>query len=120
VNKIPAAIQPYDRVVALSYVDGDEPLWREVAIAACSGLVDLVEKGRKALESREGPTLARVAHTLKGLCASLGAESTRIAALALESAARGAESSAQGAAFAELERRVLRLVSALEGDLRTP
>jgi HPt (histidine-containing phosphotransfer) domain-containing protein len=118
VNTTVLALQPYDRVVALAYVDGDEALWREVATLACAGLADLVDKARRALEANEAPTLARVAHTLKGLCGSLGAESTRMAALALEAAARGADGVARADAFAEVEARVRRLVSALETDLR--
>jgi HPt (histidine-containing phosphotransfer) domain-containing protein len=73
-----------------------------------------LERLRKSLEGRDGPMLERVAHTLKGSCGNLGADSMSKMCAQLQSVAR----TANWPLAQDLVAEVVREGSKVEAELR--
>lgn len=71
----------------------------------------------RAFETANIDTVLRAAHSLKGACATIGAEALRQAALELEMAARNADMQAARAAYAPLVPMAGELVVRLKTEL---
>ncbi len=79
----------WDRAAALSLIGDDEDLFREVAKAFRDDLPKQLGQMEAALAAGDWPSLARIAHTMKGLFGTFVATAGHDAALALERAAKG-------------------------------
>jgi len=73
-----------------------------------------LERLRMSLEGRDGPTLERVAHTLKGSCGNLGADAMSKMCAQLQSVARGGNWSLAR----DLVEEVVREGSKVEAELK--
>jgi two-component system, sensor histidine kinase and response regulator len=77
-----------DLQVGLRLVAGDESLYRRLLRRFLEGQAEFGRNFRQALGGRELETAGRLAHTLKGVAANIGAEEVRQRALELESCCR--------------------------------
>ena len=84
----PSAESPLDMAAALDRVEGDRDLLEELAILFSEESARNIHEVRAALKSGDTVLLERLAHTVKGASANIGAVSVSCAALALEQAAR--------------------------------
>jgi two-component system sensor histidine kinase/response regulator len=75
---------PLNRQKALPYFGGDEQLYDQMLSEFVAHLGEEIDKLKAALESDDVPTFTRLAHTLKGLAATFGAERLSQAAQQLE------------------------------------
>lgn len=97
---------PVDREALLDLVDEDPVFLKtllETFLAESSSYMDTM---REAIEEKEGPTLWREAHGLKGALANLKADSAREAARRVEEAGRSGAFDEAEQAFEELEEEV--------------
>ena len=102
----------YDRATAVERI-GDTGLFDELArmfIADAPGYLDELDQAAAAGDSER---LARVAHTLKGLCATFAAGPGETAAGLLEQAARRGELAAGGSQLASVRQHIEALLAAL-------
>ncbi len=101
-----ASFSAFDRVAALRAVDGNEPLLRQVAevflnhhTAVCSQIDQAVGDGAHG-------QLREIAHDLKGMGASIGAQALSAAARTLETVAAFGASPDLDEALAALQREL--------------
>jgi two-component system, sensor histidine kinase and response regulator len=80
----------FDPVITLERFGGDDALVRDVLGALLQTAPELLADAHSALEARDGATLARAAHTLKGSVSYIEAPLVLDRARALEAAAREA------------------------------
>lgn len=109
---------PIDREALLDLVDEDPVFLKtliETFLAECSTYMDNM---RAAISEKNGPTLWKEAHGLKGALANLKAESAREAARRVEAAGRSGAFDEAEQAFEGLEENVERLRKELEGIAR--
>ena len=78
----------YDHQELLKRVGGDEDLSRELLEMFLEEFPHKLEEIKKALKEEEAPMVARVAHTIKGSSANIGANTIREAALEMEIASK--------------------------------
>ncbi len=107
-------VQVLDRALALSRVDGDEDLLREIAALFLDDYPNLEAKIREAVVSRDAKALERASHTLKGSVANFAADPVFRAALDLEMIGRSQDLSGVDAAF----QRLLDCYAALHPELQ--
>ncbi len=103
-----------DWSLALSRLDGDEPLLLDLAALFCGECERMLSVVRVAAQAKNAEALQRAAHSLKGSVATFGAQCAVDAALKLERNARAGELGSVDADFAALEAEVGRLREALE------
>jgi HPt (histidine-containing phosphotransfer) domain-containing protein len=106
-------VQVLDRALALSRVDGDEDLLREIAALFLDDYPNLEAKIREAVVSQDAQALERASHTLKGSVANFAADAVFRAALDLEMIGRSQDLSGVDAAF----QRLLDCYAALHPEL---
>jgi two-component system sensor histidine kinase/response regulator len=83
-------IEGLDTKSGLRRVLGKKPLYLSMLQKFVTGQADAPERIRSALDSQNLATAERLAHTLKSVAASIGAESVRLAATSLEAAIKDA------------------------------
>ena len=100
--------------LALSRLDGDEPLLLDLATLFCGESERMLSVVRTSVDARNADALQRAAHTIKGSVATFGARGAVDAALKLERIGRSVELDGVESACAILEAEVKRLCEALE------
>jgi two-component system sensor histidine kinase/response regulator len=103
----------FDQEAALSRVDNDMELFREIASLFFDDSANLMGEIRDALKIGDAKKLERGAHTLKGSVSNFFAKGAYDAALKLEIMGREGKIGDAKAALSELDRQIERLVSAL-------
>lgn len=105
--------QVFDQKTALSRVDDDMELFREISALFFDESAKLLGEIREAMRLGDMQKLEIAAHTLKGAISNFFAKDAFDAALKMEMAAREKSLREVEAAYPELDRQVERLVSAL-------
>jgi two-component system, sensor histidine kinase and response regulator len=103
----------FDRSAALSYVDGDMGLLREMAELFLADYPQQMAKIQSAIARSDGQALIRAAHSLKGVVATFAAKTTYEAALRLEVIGESGDLLAAHEAYAGLETEISRLAPVL-------
>ena len=113
--KVSAPPEPgvFDLGAALSRLDGDRELLRDVAGMFLSDSTNMVRAVRSALESHDARALQISAHALKGSASTFSAAGLVEAAWALEQMGRKGDLSEAGAALTTLEKEADRFRGAL-------
>jgi len=113
----PAAPTPDEAVIdrdgALTHVDGDADLLRELAELFLDDYPGLLSKIHEAIAGGDGLALERAAHALKGAVGNLGSDATFDAARALEIIGHEKAMARAGEACNDLEAQLDRLKPAL-------
>lgn len=105
--------QVFDQDTALSRVDNDMELFKEIAALFFDDSAKLLGEIREAIKLGDVRMLEKAAHTLKGAISNFFAKEAFDAALKMEAMAREKKLTDVDAAYSELERQVERLVTAL-------
>jgi CheY-like chemotaxis protein len=92
----------FDRQAALTRLEGDADLLREMAGLFLGDYPRQIAALREAIEHQDADAIQRTAHTLKGALSSLGARPAAAAALALEDVGRARNHEQAPRAFEEL------------------
>ena len=100
----------WDMAAALELVEGDRELVEELANLFAEECPNALAEMRGALESNDAALLERLAHTMKGSSANIGATGTSQLALVLESQARSGKLDGAREQFALLEAEAGRLL----------
>ncbi len=103
----------FDRSAALSYVDGDMGLLREMAELFLADYPQQMAKIQAAIASSDSQALMRAAHSLKGVVGNFAAKSTYDAALRLETMGEHSHLLTAREAYTNLEAEILRLAAVL-------
>jgi two-component system, sensor histidine kinase and response regulator len=103
-----------DLPAALERLGGDRSLYDELVGVFKNECPGMTAEMRRAIDDRDGKTLARSAHTLRGSSSNLGAVAVADAALELEKLARAEELEGAGEQFKILESEIERLLFELE------
>jgi signal transduction histidine kinase/PleD family two-component response regulator len=103
----------FDRSAALSYVDGDMGLLREMAELFLADYSQQMAKIRAAIASGDSQALMRAAHSLKGVVGTFAAKATCEAALRLEMMGENGDLLEARDAYACLEAEISRLAGVL-------
>jgi len=109
---------PLDMAAALERVEGDRELLEELAILFLEESARNLQAIRAAFDASDGALLERLAHTLKGASANIGAVSVSRAALGLEEQARSRNLTDARQKIVALEMEIERLRPALDPLLR--
>jgi HPt (histidine-containing phosphotransfer) domain-containing protein len=104
-----------DRAAAVERLGGDEELFAEVAAVFSGDAPKMMEEIRRAVVSKDAPSLQRAAHGLKGAAGYVGGKPAADAAAALEKLGASGELVAAPTALDALAREVDRLTAALAG-----
>ena len=104
---------PLDLRALLAEVGGDAQLFAEVADLFAQDGPRRLSDIREALLRRDAHGVEHAAHALKGSASNFGAKDTGAAAARLESLGRGGDLTGADVAYADLERAMTRLLSAL-------
>jgi CheY-like chemotaxis protein/HPt (histidine-containing phosphotransfer) domain-containing protein len=103
----------FDRSAALSYVDGDMDLLREMAELFLADYPEQMAKIQAAIANNDSQALMRAAHSLKGVVGTFAAKAAYDAALRLEMMGESADLLTAREAYTGLEAEILRLAAAL-------
>jgi len=103
---------------ALERLEGDRDLLDELLALFAEECQSSIKGIREAFDSRDARVLERLAHTVKGSAANLGANDLSKAASAVEKKARAEEMDNVAEEVAALERQVERLMPELESLVR--
>ncbi len=103
----------FDLAAALGRVEGDRILLGKMIGLFCAQALKLIPEIRGAIEARDGKTLERLAHKLRGSMGSFGATRATEAALSLEIMGGNADFVRTSEALAELEQELTSLREAL-------
>jgi CheY-like chemotaxis protein/HPt (histidine-containing phosphotransfer) domain-containing protein len=103
----------FDRTAALSHVDGDIALLREMVELFLADYPQQMAKLEEAIARDDSQTLMRAAHSLKGMVGIFAAKATYEAALRLEIMGQNGELVHARTAFAALADEMTRLVGVL-------
>jgi signal transduction histidine kinase/DNA-binding response OmpR family regulator len=103
----------FDRSAALSYVDGDMGLLREMAELFLADYPQQMAKIQAAIAHSDSQALMRAAHSLKGVVATFAAKTTYEAALRLEMIGESGDLLAAPEAYTGLETEISRLAPVL-------
>jgi two-component system sensor histidine kinase/response regulator len=107
-----------DLVAALERVEGDRDLLEELAALFAEESAKNVAEIHRAFDTGDVVLLQRLAHTVKGASANLGANCVSRAAMAIEEQARDWNLSAAGKKIAALEVELAKLRPMLESLTR--
>ncbi len=110
--------EPLDWAAALERVDGDRELLEELVRLFIETSPTSIEEMRRALEIRDAKQLDRLAHTIKGSSASLGANRVSQAARLLEMRARSGAIENAGELIDALQVELDRILPELESLTR--
>jgi two-component system sensor histidine kinase/response regulator len=112
------AAEVLDVAAALERVEGDRELLEELARLFADECPKALGEIRQAWESGDAHLLERLAHTMKGSSASLGANKVSEAAFELEQQARSGGIANAGGMIQTLEKQVERVLPEFESLLR--
>ncbi len=115
-----AAVAPFDKSMALQRLGGDESLYQELVVMFHRDTPSLLAEIQSAMEIRDAETLRRLAHSLKGSAAYVGAQEMSAAAYQLERLAAAASWSDIPAAWQELAKLWKQVQTWLESQLPAP
>jgi CheY-like chemotaxis protein/HPt (histidine-containing phosphotransfer) domain-containing protein len=118
-NGVPGAslVPVYDHAALLSRVMGDEATLVTIQEIFLSDIPRLLETLVDAVARADAETTANLAHTIKGAAANVGGEALRLAAAALEDAARKNAVDTMSTLLSDLQGQFQRLRAAMtEGD----
>jgi HPt (histidine-containing phosphotransfer) domain-containing protein len=104
----------FDEEGALTRVEGDRNLLRQLAMLFLDGSAQLLANVRMAVVQRDGQALQRAAHALKGALANLSAPAATSAALRLEMMGRESRLAPAAEAYLDLEQELARLTPVLQ------
>jgi HPt (histidine-containing phosphotransfer) domain-containing protein len=104
----------FDRETALSRVDGDVNLLKEIAVLFLGDYPRALGELREAIAQGDATRLERTAHGLKGSVANFGAHAAVQAALAIENMARARKLAGVGPLLDQLEQALAALRPELE------
>jgi CheY-like chemotaxis protein/nitrogen-specific signal transduction histidine kinase/HPt (histidine-containing phosphotransfer) domain-containing protein len=107
------AEEAFDRAEALTRLDHDEGLLREVAALFLESSPEYLSRIRQALADRDGRALGRAAHALKGSVGNLSARAAFEAAWRLEEMGEKGDLARSQEAYTALEQEIERLRSTL-------
>lgn len=107
-----------DLDVALSHVDGDRELLRELFEIFIEDYPRMFEEMQNSVLGRDCPTLERLAHTLKGRLAYFGAPGARSCAADLETMGREKDLAGAWKTFEELASAMAGVLRELESFCR--
>lgn len=107
-------VRIFDLDGTMRRLGGDRSLFRDIARFFLEDTPGMMAQTTDAIRSQDAEAVAHWAHSLKGLALNFGAEQASAAAFALECSGRSGDLSSATAQFAELEREVARLRTALE------
>ncbi len=111
------AIEGLDPAAGLAICNGKASLYRKLLTKFLAGQRDFVMRFKNARDREEAQ---RLAHTLKGVSASIGAETVRTRALALEMAIReGGDAARLDECLAALDKALVPLLAGLAEMLET-
>ena len=105
--------EPIDTAAALTRVDGDAELLKELVVLFLKGLPEMLTNLREAVTAGNAKVIERAAHKLKGSVGNFAAQPTFEAALRLEVLGRDGNLSEAEPVYIELEREIQRLKSAM-------
>jgi signal transduction histidine kinase/DNA-binding response OmpR family regulator len=117
---LPSTEDCFDRQAALTNLEGDNNLLRELALLFLDDLPQQMEALRRAVDSGRYHDLERLAHRLKGSVGNFAAKPAFETASCLEEVARQADSQQIPQAINALEVEIQRLRDALEGWAHKP
>jgi HPt (histidine-containing phosphotransfer) domain-containing protein len=95
---------------ALELVEGDRELVEELANLFVQECPAALAEMRSAIEKKDAPLLERLAHTMKGSSANIGAAGTSQLAMVLESQARSGKLDEAREQFMLLDAELARLL----------
>jgi CheY-like chemotaxis protein/HPt (histidine-containing phosphotransfer) domain-containing protein len=104
----------FDRAGALSYVDGDIDLLREMAVLFLSEYPRQMTVIQEAIATRDSQALTRTAHSLKGVVATFAARGAYEAVLRLEMMGQSGDMLNAPQAYASLDAEMSRLIDVLK------
>ena len=110
--------QPLDLAAALDRVEGDRELLEELAVLFEEESVKNLSEIREAIGTGDAALLERLAHTLKGASANIGAKRVAQAAFALEQVARSRDLSMVQPSVSALEWEIAALRLSLESLIK--
>lgn len=87
-KKVPETIEGLDVRAGLKRVLGKEDLYLSMLTKFLNGQQHVIASMQQSLQTKDWPTLERIAHTLKGLAANIGAQHIADKASLVESAAK--------------------------------
>ena len=102
-----------DLQAALARLRGDKEMLEEIIGLFFTEMPMLLSALREAVSRRDGPAIARAAHSLKGTASSFGAPAACEAALKVETIGRSGEMLHAERACVELEREIAHLTQVL-------
>lgn len=108
----------FNRLEALARLDGDTDLLREVVSLFLEECPRLMAELRRGVEARDGPSVFRTAHTLKGSVGNLSGAQVFECAGRLESLGRQGDLDGAGSCLDRLEHAVCELCESLEAYVR--
>jgi CheY-like chemotaxis protein len=103
---LPATIDSIDLPGALARLDGNKKLYKKLLLMFRDGHAQTAQQIRQALEVNDIDLARRLAHTLKGVAGTIGAEELRVAAKAFETAFASGQAALYEPALQELEHRL--------------
>ena len=112
------ATNALDIAAALERVEGDRELFEELARLFAEECRKNIPEIRRALERYDAQLLERLAHTMKGAAANLGAKNVSEAAFALEKQARSGALDHAGESIENLQQEIDRLLPEIESFCR--
>lgn len=100
----------------LERLGGDQELLRELYAAYAADMPGKLRGLRESLERRDAKAVARLAHSVKGAAAAIGAEANQRMAVELERAAQRGDLGATRDLFAAMEREVGIVLARIAGQ----
>jgi signal transduction histidine kinase/CHASE1-domain containing sensor protein/CheY-like chemotaxis protein len=113
----PLQIVGVDGIAGLRFAGGNQTLYRSILKRFAENYKDAPATIWAALAADDKPTALRLAHTIKGLAATVGATEFSAVAAKLESTLRAAAAEEVAAALLTFERQLLTLLANIEQSL---
>lgn len=116
----PADAPRIDSAAAIANLAGDSTLYAQVVEVFLEDAGGQASGLAAAIAAADHGAARRLAHTLKGMAATVGAERLRLRALALEQACKAADPAAIAAAYPSLREEIAATNQALRDYLAAP
>ena len=110
-NELPDSLDSFDMPAALSRLGDNKVLYRRLLVMFKSEHANDIEQIRTALEKADFELARRMAHSLKGVSAQIGAEALREAVMDLETAIADGNTPACEAGLIQVEGRLNTVIS---------
>jgi len=106
----------FDMTILINRMMGDEEMAREILDGFMEDMPDQIAALKEALEAGDSPLAERLAHTIKGASANVGAEELRNAALQMEEAAKESDMERCATLLPAIEREFENLKKSIAGE----